>query len=442
MKKNIITSLLISLAIFVIFPLISAHTSPLLVILQFKSDKANYRNKNIVRSRILSSIRSRKFFRIKTTKTPINLQYPYSNSEKEIRTILSEYIKISKKLKCTHILAGHIYSWKNKTIISTKLFSAKKKDFIFSTKTITLKNEKISRASLKIIKNISLFMNGKKPYISKLVINSVSSPGKISLSWKSSVKCNKIFISRSHYKFGPFTKIGISTSNIFTDDNAEVGLKYWYKIRGMKNKTWSNLASGSGYRKPPGPKSCTVEDLIKDRDKPEDPEPKTAEGKRKKRYHLYLMDHYAESYVSMTFIFLVGKIYVRNGDVVAYKDFRNYRYNHRTKTIYYIKPGQMYVKFYSDRLYRFIRDMGRLKIPRKELMPRLVWNSVLFCHRTGDKEIRSADGKTRYIPEFEAIGVMTEYYRNYKKWKSNTVAFATSDKKLYKKIQEAEKTGY
>jgi hypothetical protein len=77
-----------------------------------------------------------------------------------------------------------------------------------------------------------------------------------------------------------------------------------------------------------------------------------------------------------------------------------------------------------------------------EIANMLVRNSIVYCVRRGEKKIWARDGTVRYYPLFEAVGLSTEYYRDYKNWRSNTVIFATSNEELYKRIKDAQRKGY
>ena len=73
---------------------------------------------------------------------------------------------------------------------------------------------------------------------------------------------------------------------------------------------------------------------------------------------------------------------------------------------------------------------------------RLIDNAVMFCIRSGDKEMMEPDGRIRYTPTLEVVGMMTEYHRDYENWKSNVIVFGTSDEEIYRRIKEAQMKGY
>jgi len=83
-----------------------------------------------------------------------------------------------------------------------------------------------------------------------------------------------------------------------------------------------------------------------------------------------------------------------------------------------------------------------MNIPFEELLPRVMANSFLFCVRAGESETRLPDGRIRYLPHFNAVGMGTEYHRDYAKWRGNSIMFATSDEDLYRQILEAARKGY
>ena len=144
----------------------------------------------------------------------------------------------------------------------------------------------------------------------------------------------------------------------------------------------------------------------------------------------------------VAFIIMIGKMYVNSGELIAFRDFTSYKWEPADRVIWLIKPGMPRLKFHSRRFFRFVRDMHDLHIPYAELMPRVIGNAILFCVRVEDRETRQPDGRTRYVPVLEGVGLSTEYHRDYVRWRSNSVVFSTSTDALYNKILEAQSKGY
>ncbi|PKL41085.1 MAG: hypothetical protein CVV44_00155 [Spirochaetae bacterium HGW-Spirochaetae-1] len=81
------------------------------------------------------------------------------------------------------------------------------------------------------------------------------------------------------------------------------------------------------------------------------------------------------------------------------------------------------------------------RIFTQDLFTRLMNNAIFYCIPRGDKPITRKDGTVIFIPYYEAIGMSTEYFKNYSNWRSNTIMLSTSDKKLQKEMEKAEKKG-
>jgi len=81
------------------------------------------------------------------------------------------------------------------------------------------------------------------------------------------------------------------------------------------------------------------------------------------------------------------------------------------------------------------------RVFNQDLFTRLMNNALFYCIPRGDKPITRKDGTVIFIPYYEAIGMSTEYFKNYSNWRSNTIMLSTSDKKLQKEMEKAEKKG-
>lgn len=280
-----------------------------------------------------------------------------------------------------------------------------------------------------------------RPPVYDLVVSRGVSMERVDLEWKCSFPGATHVIFRSYYEQGGFEKIGETRETRFSDSTVEEAMKAWYRVSAVRRGATGPAATEYGYRKPRDPKSLTMQELTGNRTQPW-PEPPTTEAREREKLHLQLYEKYYESYFMMTFIYLVGRIYIKSGDVLAYRDFKDYSWDPANRKVFFSKPGVMNVRFHSRRFFRFIRDMYYMNIPFKELLPRVIKNAVLFCVRAGEDEVRLRDGRIRYIPRYDCAGMGTEYVRDYRKWRSHSIMFATSDEELYRKIREAEKKGY
>lgn len=279
------------------------------------------------------------------------------------------------------------------------------------------------------------------PAVQDLAVSQGSSTERVDLEWKCSEPAASYVIHRSYYEKDGFEKIAETRSAVFSDTTVDEAVKAWYRVSAVRKGVAGPPATGYGYRKPRDPRSLTLDELTGNRNQPW-PEPPGPEAREREKLHLQLYEKYYESYFMMTFIYLVGRIYVKSGDVLAYRDFKSYTWDPANRKVFFSKPGVMNVRFHSKRFFRFVRDMYKLKIPFDELLPRVIENAILFCVRSGEDEMRLRDGRIRYVPRYDCAGMGTEYVRDYRKWRSHSIMFATSDEELYKRIREAQKKGY
>jgi hypothetical protein len=368
------------------------------------------------------------------------LWYPYVPGNRIQPENLSRYEAICGRLRCSHLLMGRIYQRNRAMLIEAKLFHAAGKKFISAFDEPFAPGNQKKTAGL-IARKVALFLEGRLPVVSDLKISQGTSTQKVSLSWTCNTDGNNYIISRSLFENGPFDKIGETRSVRFIDTTADEGLKYWYSVSAANSDLSGIPAVGYGYRKPPNPRGLTPEEVLDVRNKPW-PAPGSDEENEKEKLHLRLYEKYYENYFMVAFIVMVGKIYVNSGELLVYRDFRLSSWDPATRTIYFVKPGMVPVKFHSKRFFRMVRDMHEMKIPYDDLLPRVIENAILFCVRTGEMEVKEPDGRTRYAPCLEAVGMSTEYVRDYEKWRSATVVFATSDEELYRRIREAQLKGY
>ena len=369
------------------------------------------------------------------------IAYAYDTGNVISAANLARYMDICNRLKCTHLLMGRVVARNKELFLEAKVFSAPERAYI-CTLVEPVAGKSIAPAASTIVTNASLSVQGTIPVVSGLNVSRGAAVGRVSLSWLCSMPGTAFTISRSYHDRSPTVALGETKETSYTDTTAEPGIKSWYTVTPAKSGMAGAPVTGYGYSKPPNPRSLTVDEMLDPRTRPWPPDPPTQEERDRQKLHLELMEKYYESYFMATFIVMVGKMYINSGDLLAYRDFHGYTWDPGNRIVYFSKPGVLTVKFFSKRFFRFVRDMYSMKIPFDELMPRIVANGILFCVRSGETETHEASGRVRYLPNMEAVGMSTEYVRDYEKWRSTSVVFATSDQALYKRIRDAEAKGY
>lgn len=417
-----------------------AHDAAVVGVLRFKSHLTGRDMSWSLYAGITGDARGRALFALPEGNAAAH-GYSYERGDVISPGNLARYEAICSRLGCTHLLMGRIRGDSGGGVIADmQLYSSAEKRFL-CVLSHPFAPGQVKSAAGDMALRISLYLQGRLPEVYELRISKGTSAAETSLAWKCSGRGNNFIISRSPFADGPYEKIGETNSSRFIDTTAEQGFKYWYAVSVTRDGVAGVPASGYGYRTPLAPQGLTVSEMMDDRTRPW-PEPGTREEQEREALHLGLFEKYYESPFMVSFIIMVGKMYVNSGELIAFRDFTTYTWEPADRVIYLIKPGLPRIKFHSRRFFRFVRDMHHLNIPFDELLPRVIGNAILFCVRTGDREVRQADGRTRYVPVLEGVGLSTEYHRDYVKWRSNTIVFGTSTDALYKRILEAQRKGF
>ncbi len=420
-------------------PVRAAGDQAVVGVLRPVTNAALYNTAAALQRGIIDSARAGSLFAV----PPVNpgpLWYAYGQESDITPRNLERYEEICATLGCSHLLMGKLYAGKKEILAEIRLYSSREKRLL-RVPGDTIAPGAVNKPAERIARRVSLYLLGRLPAVNELRVSKGSSPADVTLSWKCPGSDNNFIISRSPFETGPYAKIGETRSTRFIDTTAEQGMKYWYSVSVARGGLEGIPASGSGYRKPPAPQGLTVNGMMDGRTRPW-PEPGSREERERERLHLQLFEKYYESPFMVAFIIMVGKMYINSGELIAFRDFTSYAWEPGERVVYLMKPGMPRIRFHSRRFFRFARDMHDLHIPFEELMPRVIGNAILFCVRVDDQETRLADGRTRYVPVLEGVGLSTEYHRDYVKWRSNTVVFGTSTDALYKRILEAQRRGY
>lgn len=247
-------------------------------------------------------------------------------------------------------------------------------------------------------------------------------------------------ILRSFKKNGPYKAIDDISGSEYVDNDIEPGVKYWYilvnsgkyKIGDTVAKVPSGHKPVSGHSLVKRPRSMNLNSVINSRNKKK-PSNITSADKR----YINFLEPYYMNYFKLNLILFLAKPYVSNGRLTVLEGFIDYSAYRESKKLIMFGPDYSYaVLFQPGKMFRMMK-----KVPDKHLYDQLIKNGVAFCRYLGKSEVISSDGKHRVLPLFEAYGMPTHYYPKYKNWKSNTIMFGTSNKKLKEELLDAEKKG-
>ncbi len=278
------------------------------------------------------------------------------------------------------------------------------------------------------------------PAVTKISVTKNSKKG-VTLKWETNIPWKRFGIYRAYREHGPWKRISVTGTPPYTDTSAEKGIKYWYRVVPLMRKGAGGQGEDYGYVDPGNPRGLQPDEVLDIRNRDRPPRPSDSEKMDDMKIHLMLMEHFYDSPFIISIIVLIGKPYAERGDMLVYRDFRSYYIDRKNQILYLYKPGAMGVRIHSKRLFRFIRYNDILKIPQDELLGRLIRNGIAFCVRHGVREEERKDGKIHLVPAFRAIGFSTEYWRDYRKWKSHTIVFGSDEKDLAEEMGRAYERG-
>ncbi len=221
----------------------------------------------------------------------------------------------------------------------------------------------------------------------------------------------------------------------FADKDGIPGLRYWYyPVPVVDGVDLDPLYSDTGYRKAPEPESIDLDRELRQKNK-KAPRYPSEEERGAVRENLEYLEQFLKHPVELNIIMMIAKRYIRKGKILALNDFDDYEINYLTRITLLKQRDMKYaVMFNSGKLARCFFEIEKVKKMKgpggSDLVDRLVRNSIAFAIPRGVKEVKDWEGRLWHIPYFEAVGLSTEYYRDYAKWKSMTMLFGTSNEEL------------
>ncbi len=365
--------------------------------------------------------------------------YPLSGEYTVSDNILKQYRKISLKYGTGYLLTGKTTYYEGTYYVRAYLYSVEKNRVLYRTSSRSA-NGSTAPPALSIIRSVNDFRAGRIPAITRLSV-SKNSIRNIVLEWETNIRWKRFIISRSYRRYGPFKKLAVTGSGSYTDRSAERGIKYWYRIAPVVRGGIGDQVTDYGYVDPGTPRSLQPGEILDIRNRERPPYPSDPEKLNDMKLHLLLMEHFYDSPFIISLIVFIGRPYVERGEMLVYRDYKNYRIDRKNQLLYMYKPGTMEVRLHSKRLFRFILYNDIMKIPERELVDRVLRNGIVFCIRNGVKEDLRGDGRVHLVPRFRALGFSTEYWRDYKKWKSHTIVFGSDEKDLAEEMGRAYREG-
>ncbi len=361
--------------------------------------------------------------------------YPLSSRKNIPASYRNTYNKIAANLGVSHLVMGRIVKVNGAFKIETKLYSRGNSEFLYETDELIQSFNETGETGRILAGRVNLFLSGILPYVYNLDITRGEYYDRVILSWSCSEKRAGYHVYRSAYQYGPYKKLDEISTSKYIDRDTEPGIRYWYKIYSIKKGIPAGVAERYGYSAIRPPKGEDMDDIIDAKDN-NIPPPSSSTEARKRKKHLNIIEDYYMNSIKLRFVIFVGKYYVRSGKVLIFNDLYPYHLDRKNLTMYVIDRDKYYIKFYCQKLIKILREAEAAGIKRADLFDRLIKNGMLFCIRTGTVRIKTEDGRTRYLPSYEALGMATEYFKNYKDWPSHTIMMSTSNEHLSKEMEK------
>lgn len=245
----------------------------------------------------------------------------------------------------------------------------------------------------------------------------------ISLRWQQVINDSSYAIYRSDFKKGPFKRIATVNDAQYNDYTCEAGIEYYYKIKPEATGIFSEIKSG--YRQIDLSKRYNLDRLLEGKNQETGFESETDKG-----YHEILSPYYT-GWLRIQFILFVSKPYIMNKTIFILTDFDKFTANEELSTITFHPYDQNYsLEFYSQQPFSLLNASDD-----EILFERLIKNSIAFCVYKGDIKIRDRFGRSKYIPNYEAIGLATQYNKYAKSWPDRTILFSSNKKDLIKEVK-------
>lgn len=249
----------------------------------------------------------------------------------------------------------------------------------------------------------------------------------IVLSWKP--LANTLFvILRSDHRNGNFVEITRTVQNSFDDTSCMAGIEYFYKVVPVQDlEKVHNIVPISGYRRIELQGLYSIEQELARKNKPKPSNESSLDITRQSKLQKYYMN-----WIEVRFFFFVTQPYVNKGAVIILSDLSNFYSSRETNTIIFSPADESYqLTFVSSMPFQLLETTGD-----RELFDRLIRNGLALCVYQGEMKIKDRQGRNKYVPRLEAIGLFTQYYKYEKNWPHNTILFSTEHEDLVKKMRQ------
>jgi hypothetical protein len=366
--------------------------------------------------------------------TPLESAAPLSDKYFEEGAPMPEKVcKLVKKSGAPKALCGEIARENEKTKLRLWLLNVKTKAFEYQTIEEITAEYGARQAGAAAGRRTAAWLTGMLDTISDLKAGDGDTSEKIVLSWTSSKVSPEYSVQRATSETGDYQEIAKPATPAFEDADAIPGVKYWYRVRGVSGDITTDFSTvETGYRKIATPAGLDLDGVLKEK-KVQPPRAKSVEETREREKDEALIQGYYLNPIELNIILMIVRSYIGRGDVIVLRNFDSYTVDAASRTVSIVDNSTpCRISFFSKRLFKI------QAVVSPELFDRLMKNAIFFCAYAGDREVLTDDGFTWVIPHFEAIGMGTEYHKNNRNWRNQTLLFGTDNKEYKEKMQQAQ----
>ena len=344
---------------------------------------------------------------------------------------LSVIKKTARKRKNDYILFFEMSHSVGQIFIESKLYSNQEEAFI-ATSFDWAYYHAIADIVKTIETKISLVFQSKIIKITNVSTLPDSTANQITIHCEIYGDNTSFAFVRSLFREGPYDTIATITTSSCADNDVIPGIVYWYRVQALYNNVVIDTSQ---------PVSACIQaenkenlDLQKVLSLYKNPEEKPLDDEQKEtiKKHVELLQPLYINSVKLRIIMQVVKSYINKGQLIVLRNFDAAVMDTDNKCIYFIKKNSYVVKLESKKPFNLLAASNF----DLELLQRLSCNAIALGVPDDYIEITDDEGYTMQLPLYQAIGIATTYFTEYKHWASNTIMWNTSNKELKEKMKD------
>ncbi len=371
----------------------------------------------------------------------------FDEDEKAINPLnddeVEKAIEKARSHASSHVLCGSVErSYGDGYLIKSILIPIQDKKNMYKTEYFIQNESHISEAVKTIAGRLLLEIKGSNSWkINGLKVKTDEEKSVITVTWGKKQGVNAYAVYRSPIENGPFIKIADVTGETqYIDTGAIRGIEYSYGVAaiidGIPGEPCDAVAA---HLQMPPPRGMQIEEEKKKKMVSDKQIARELKSEVVRKHLEFLSDYYMHP-VKLNLALYLGRSYIEKGQVLALSNFESHEINSEQKRITLMGRDKGYiVAMEAASFFGFLEKAEERKIPEIDaLIDRLLKNAIAYAVPRGEKKIKDEYGHTVYVPYYEAIGISTEYFKNYAKWENNTLMISTSDRELKKKMKEVQ----